>query len=297
MAKTIKFNLILDGNQVRTLDGLRENFSIEDIIGYYEKGILSRWLKVRGYDKEFDAVEAIDTASNIKEKIKSLIKIFNVETDDAKVEEGLEIIEYSVMMKELNAIYKEQAYEKKIILEDYHKGYELLINHIIENKDNMSTLKASAKFLENEYYGLFKLESGNLYERLLKEAPKAIFALLMFDAFRSYWIGEYTTEWITESINKNLLSPSKAKAILGDELKCIDRNTDGVFDEIVSEDKKVMLISAGTYAYARGVGKFGEKLTAEEINGKAPILNGLLFNCVYNGSVSVVNRRLYYVEV
>ena len=74
MAKTIKFNLILDGNQVRTLDGLRENFSIEDIIGYYEKGILSRWLKVRGYDKEFDSVEAIDSTSNIKDKIKNLIK-------------------------------------------------------------------------------------------------------------------------------------------------------------------------------------------------------------------------------
>ena len=294
MAKTIKFNLILDGNQVRTLDGLRENFSVEDIIGYYEKGILARWLKVRGYDKEFDAVEAISDVSNIKDKIKSLIKIFNVETDDTKIEEGLEIIEYGMFMKELNAMYAEQAYEKKAILEDYHKGYELLINHIIENKDNMSALKASAKFLENEYYGLFKLESGNLYGRLLKNAPKAIFALLMCDAFRQYWLSDTASDWLKHSINDDLLAPSKATAILGDDLKVVERNTDGVFDEIVSGDKKVMLVSMGAYAYARGVDKFGEKLSAEEIKGKAPILNGLLYNCAYSSGIA---RRLYYVEV
>lgn len=36
MAKTIKFNLICDGKSIRTIEDLQENFSVEDILKYYE---------------------------------------------------------------------------------------------------------------------------------------------------------------------------------------------------------------------------------------------------------------------
>ena len=52
MAKTIKFNLILDDYPVRNLEGLQEHFSIEDMLKYYDNGLLLRWLKVRGYEKQ-----------------------------------------------------------------------------------------------------------------------------------------------------------------------------------------------------------------------------------------------------
>ena len=51
MAKTVKFNLILDGFPVRNLEGLREHFSIEDMLEYYNNGLLVKWLDVRGYGK------------------------------------------------------------------------------------------------------------------------------------------------------------------------------------------------------------------------------------------------------
>ena len=297
MAKTIKFNLTLDGMPVRTLEGVRENFSIEDILGYYENGLLARWLKVRGFESELEAVKNINKEESIKNKIKELVKIFNIETDDDVIDKGLEIVEYSKLFRELNAIYAQQAYDKKLIIEDYHKGYDMLINHIIENKENMAVLKASAQYLESEYYELFKLESGPLFERLKTNAPKAIYVLLMFESFRAYWIGNYTRIWLYETIKQDFLQPDKAKAILGDDLKSVARDTDGVFDEIESEDKKVMLISMGSYAYARGVDKFGQKLSSNEVNGKLPILNGLLFNCAASGRVTLANRELLYVEV
>lgn len=49
MAKTIKFNLICDEKPVRTVEDLQNNFSIEDVLDYYRNGLLTRWLKVRGY--------------------------------------------------------------------------------------------------------------------------------------------------------------------------------------------------------------------------------------------------------
>ncbi len=45
MAKTIKFNLICDDTPVRTIEDLRENFSIEDVLMYYRNGLLERWLR------------------------------------------------------------------------------------------------------------------------------------------------------------------------------------------------------------------------------------------------------------
>ena len=54
MAKTIKFSLICDGNPVRTLEDLKNNFSIEDIITYFNNKLLHRWLSVRGYNVELE---------------------------------------------------------------------------------------------------------------------------------------------------------------------------------------------------------------------------------------------------
>ena len=52
MAKTIKFNLICDNKPIRTIEDLRENFSIEDVLEYYNNGLLQHWLLVYGYEKK-----------------------------------------------------------------------------------------------------------------------------------------------------------------------------------------------------------------------------------------------------
>lgn len=60
MAKTIKFNLICDNKPIRTIEDLRENFSIEDVLEYYNNGLLQRWLLVRGYDEYLREVKNIN---------------------------------------------------------------------------------------------------------------------------------------------------------------------------------------------------------------------------------------------
>ena len=88
MAKTIKFNLICDGNPVRNLEDLQNNFSIEDILAYYNNKLLHRWLKVRGYEKELEAVNEIIAEKNI-DIIKSLISIFGIDLDKNDVAENV----------------------------------------------------------------------------------------------------------------------------------------------------------------------------------------------------------------
>ena len=48
MAKSIKFNLVLGGHQVRTIENLQNHFEADEVLQYYEKGILRRWLLARG---------------------------------------------------------------------------------------------------------------------------------------------------------------------------------------------------------------------------------------------------------
>ena len=93
MAKTIKFNLICDNKPIRTIDDLQNNFLIEDVMEYYDNGLLDRWLEVRGYESELEKVRAI-TTDEVMEVAKQLIKIFNITIEDKKIEESIYILSF-----------------------------------------------------------------------------------------------------------------------------------------------------------------------------------------------------------
>lgn len=292
MAKTIKFNLILDNYPVRNIEGLQEHFSIEDMLKYFENGLLLRWLNVRGYEKQYAAVEAIDKSLDRKEIVMALVKIFEVvEMDVADIEKAIGILTYLDEEKELNAIYKENAFSKKQIVDDYHSGYAALVMHMEENKDNMAMLKADAIQIEREYFGLFELNHYELYFRLVETAPKAIFAILTRDAFRKFWIGDEANAKIYTSVKTALLATAKAKEILGDDLKIVKRNTQAMWDPIERPEVKLMVISIVAGTFIKNAGNFSEKLGNTDVNDKLVKFDGLEYQC------NNKSYELLYMEV
>lgn len=292
MAKTIKFNLILDNYPVRNIEGLQEHFSIEDMLKYFENGLLLRWLNVRGYEKQYAAVEAIDKSLDRKEIVMALVKIFEVvEMDVADIEKAIGILTYLDEEKELNAIYKENAFSKKQIVDDYHSGYAALVMHMEENKDNMAMLKADAIQMEREYFGLFELNHYELYFRLVETAPKAIFAILTRDAFRKFWIGDEANAKIYTSVKTALLATAKAKEILGDDLKIVKRNTQAMWDPIETPEVKLMVISIVAGTFIKNAGNFSEKLGNTDVNDKLVKFDGLEYQC------NNESYELLYMEV
>lgn len=292
MAKTIKFNLILDNYPIRNIEGLQEHFSIEDMLKYFENGLLLRWLNVRGYDKQYAAVKAIDKSLNRKEIVMALVKIFEVvEMDDEDIEKAIGILTYLDEEKELNAIYRENAFAKKQVVDDYHSGYTALVVHMEENKENMALLKADAIQMEREYFGLFELNHYELYFRLVESAPKAIFAILTRDAFRKFWIGEEANEKIYTSVKKALLATTKAKEILGNDLKIVKRNTQAMWDPIERPEVKLMVISIASGTFIKNAGEFSEKLGNTDVNNKLLKFNGLEYQC------NDASHELLYLEV
>lgn len=275
----------------RNLEGLQEHFSIEDILKYFQNGLLLRWLNVRGYIKQYEAVNKIDSKKSNREIISELIKIFELGLEDSLIEEEIAILAYFEEQDKMNEIYKENNFEKNRIIEDYHRGYDTLVNHMEENKDNMAILKADAIQLERAYSGLFRLDHGHLYFRLYESAPKALFAMLTRPLVRKLWIEKEENTYVINHIRGTLLTKSNVKEILGDDLKIVKRDTQAMWDQIERPEVKVMVISLASGTFVKNAGEFAEKLADTDINEKLLILNGLEYQC------NNASYELCYMEV
>ncbi len=176
MAKTIKFNLILDEKPIRNIKGLQENFCIDDVLEFYNNGLLQKWLKVRGFDKELKKVESIKDEKSI---IIQLIKIFDIEKSEKEIKEA----SYSLDFWEERKIELEEWNKKdckvKGIIADYHNGYDVLKGKIIENKEDMPFMKSATKEIVDKYLEIFKIDYEYFFQQFKDDVPCIIYAILM----------------------------------------------------------------------------------------------------------------------
>jgi hypothetical protein len=187
MAKTIKFNLICDDKPVRTIEDLQENFSIEDVLKYYQNGLLLRWLEVRGYEAEYKKVSEIREIEAL-EIVKELIKIFDIEADEKKVEEGVYMLQFLEERKELCEAYKQDSFKAQGIIDDYQTGFIQLIDGIIENPNDVARIKANIAELMSGYKWAMDLNHRQLFWELKELSPLAIMCFLMNDEARKYYL-------------------------------------------------------------------------------------------------------------
>ena len=132
MAKTIKFNLVCDGHQVRTLEDLRNHFSIEDVLQYFRDKVLEKWLCVRGYKEELEAIQQI-SASSPYDIIKELVSIFKIESDSDKIEYSTSIITYRESRILTDKKYDEKTLKSDSLYSEYFQRYDELIDDIIQH--------------------------------------------------------------------------------------------------------------------------------------------------------------------
>lgn len=187
MAKTIKFNLICDDKPVRTIEDLQENFSIEDVLKYYQNGLLLRWLEVRGYEAEYKKVSEIREIEAL-EIVKELIKIFDIEADEKKVEEGVYMLQFLEERKELCEAYKQDSFKAQGVIDDYQTGFNQLIDGIIENPNDVARIKANIAELMSGYKWAMDLNHRQLFWELKELSPLAIMCFLMNDEARKYYL-------------------------------------------------------------------------------------------------------------
>lgn len=307
MAKTIKFNLICDDKPVRTIEDIQENFSIEDVLKYYQNGLLLRWLKVRGYEDEYKKVDEIKEFEPI-EIVKKLISIFDVESDEKKIEEGVYMLQFLNERKELCEIYKQDNFKAKHIVDDYQTGYKQLIDSIIENPDDVAKIKANIAEVMLNYRWAMDLNHRELFWKLTKCSELAIMCLLMNEDARKYYlpiqinsednttIPIYDTETNADKRNMyeaicKMIKTSDFVTKLGDNLHVFAGKTDGYWKDLETKSKKYMIINMGSGDFVRGAGIQGGDLASTDINNKFVIVDGIDYKS------NSATRQLLYMEV
>lgn len=305
MAKTIKFNLICDNKPIRTIEDLQNNFSIEDVLAYYNNQLLHRWLEVRDYKEELEKVRAI-TLDKPVEVVKELIKIFRVISDDKKIEEGVYILEYLEERKELCSIYEKENYKTKSIIEDYETGYWQLVDGIQENPQDVAIIKANISAMVSDYAWILKLNHRNLFYVLKDKSSLAIMCLLMNEHSRKYYLPietkneDETVTYDTES-NKDkaamfqcicsMIKTSDFKTQLGENLVTFAGVTDDYWKDLEPKGKNYMIINMGSGDFVRSAGLSGGDLSSTDIENKFVIVDGIDYKS--NSS----SRQLLYMEV
>ncbi len=160
MAKRIKFNLILDNTPVRDLEGLRDNFNLDDLLSYFKSGVFQRWLEVRGYREELQKVERIDKGLSIDEVARKLINIFL--PDAVPTSKEIYHLHFLEERREFLETIERNETHYKTIVQDYHDRYEELKQRLIQNCENLQFLLAGISEIENQFLPLFQLEATKL---------------------------------------------------------------------------------------------------------------------------------------
>ena len=102
MAKTIKFTLICDGFPARTIEDLQDHFVVAEMLDYYRNGILRRWLEVRGYLQQADAVSKI-TCTEPKDIVDRIFDIFQIDHREVLMQKYTDTIKKQEEARKLEA--------------------------------------------------------------------------------------------------------------------------------------------------------------------------------------------------
>ncbi|TXI93223.1 MAG: hypothetical protein E6Q33_04345 [Neisseriales bacterium] len=302
MAKTIKFNLNINGMSVRNIEGLQDNFCIDDVLALYDNKLLHRWLESRSFDEYLQKINAIDPEEPI---IYQLIEIFDIELSKNIIDEQTYSLRFWNERKTELEMWTKKDNNIKQIVNDYHIGYDVLLQEIIDKREDIAFLKTATKEVEDKYLKLFQLDYKRLIHKCMDESPLFIYTLLMNTQLREYLLND---EQIKNSLNSvfmletynnqdliikrifNVLSAENIKDKSDGEksllfshvvssilLRKFKGKTDGYWKDLELVTTKVMILSIPSGTFIRAANNPMQELSAEDVNGKFLILDGLIY--------------------
>jgi len=116
----------VDQHKIRTLDELKENFNIDDILDWYEQGVLQKWLNVRNYHEQLEKIRKINS-QDLLEIASEIISIFNFTEEQSKA--ALDSVNYRLNYAKQHEI---SSNDNALLIEKYHIRYEEIKNMLLE---------------------------------------------------------------------------------------------------------------------------------------------------------------------
>ena len=313
MAKPIKFKLPCGEYRARTIEDLQEHFLIEDVWKHYQTRHLQRWLEVHGYEKELKEVKQITSEDSI-EILADLMHIFNIEPNEDKIGEGLDILQCTFDF--FKRYYEVTQLEH--MTEWYYPRYKQLVNYILTNSSDVLLIKAVIRKLYNNYLDICLCDFAALFDELYERTPLALFFMLTYRGFRSKMLLDFLYDVMSPNIIdgdkldllpdtdepgvvdeievydtklRELLGDEKLKALLGDQLKEVSGNTAGHWKPIESSGQKYMVFKMDAETQVRSAGSAEEVFGVDEVSYNFLVLNGIDYRS------NTAATKLLYMEV
>lgn len=208
MAKTIKFNIIIDNKPVRSIEDLQENFNLQEILEIYKNGSLKRWLEVRNYKEYISKIDKIKPDTNNFDIIVKLSEIFDVEKEINEIKKSVYYIDFKRKREADLKLIEEKNIDLKDIIKKYHTDYEELLNNISINKNNYPYIKNAINEIFNNYLELFKINIYSFYKRFTKQSILAILTVLSHNELRNYLLSTFEDRIIFSDV-KNIINAIK----------------------------------------------------------------------------------------
>jgi hypothetical protein len=177
MAKTIKFNLILDNRPIRSIDDIQDNLNIEDLLAAYRNGSLRRWLETRELTEEIAGLDKISGSDDIIAAME-LCRIFHGNCTKEQLEAAVYPFEFKQKEIEKLQQYKNLKEEKDAVIRAYHGGYDKLLNELDKRGEEYPFIKAAVQEIFEKYLRLFQMNAGAFYARYIYDFPLVILGIL-----------------------------------------------------------------------------------------------------------------------
>ena len=152
----VKFYMYFNGERIRTLDDLRENFIADDVLEAYSSGQLAKWLKVWRHKEELEQVEAIESES-AREILRELVRIFDPEAEAEEIDAELSVYDYLEERKKFREHLMTHGLGE---LETLRRERDTLINERDTIRHERDTLQQENDRLKSELQGAQRRSSA-----------------------------------------------------------------------------------------------------------------------------------------
>ncbi|MEI4463728.1 hypothetical protein SZL87_14980 [Exiguobacterium indicum] len=291
--KQIKFNLVINGKIVRSIEELKDEFNLDDIYDLYQKRILQKWLRLQGEDTILKNLEVIDS-KDMKSELEEILCAFGYGLDTMNLEVTSHV--YGQVRKAEVAAYMSENKSYNEVIEGYHGKYEYLKEHLrelihsndsdeseesegVDESNNharktFEDVKAIVDDITTHHYGLLTLDLETFFDEFIQKNPVVIMVCLMNNRSRELMMCH-------EKIQAELLNVWKDREVL-EALRPYtieyEGDTEGMWKYLGDADKTYFVVKVSGSAM-----KVGEQsdlkveLSHGEINGEYLLLNGLTF--------------------
>ncbi len=187
---------MVDGKEVRTLDELRENFNLDDVLKHFYSGKLQKWLASRDYKHELDQVKDIASSNKLDVSCK-LLDIFKIEYDKDDLKYFIdETNQYKALDQETAAGNNSEQAQKncsnifpirtsKLAFDcsdnessGSYGAYQRLIEEICMHDHKIDLIKQKLNIIVSEHLELYLKDRLNLIAIFISESPYAVLAMI-----------------------------------------------------------------------------------------------------------------------